>query len=474
MLGWADQHGRRWLAVFAIGYAIRAVVWICGSNLPLVPGDSCHYLEVATSVLRGEGPVKHYVGSFFTGLSATSARAGAGSTTGTRRSTPTSGVRVAARRSALAIHPSKPESPSRRHAASFSTSSACRRSTCSPGGDLTPASGALGAWPCWRCSRCMRSTPGFVLRESLVVLTSILAVWTLTEVWHARRGRRRPGPGPVAGLCGGLAVMARNTASHSSPPPACSSWSPAAGAARPLSALGRLLALVILPGRSPTCWRYDTPVSTRIPRYFEFNFSWTIHHYEKGNTRPSQFYTTANLPEIVRVKVKSLLIIVVYSTMIVGPADCRGILATAPVERAARDAKRRSPGRDDLRGLRAGDAQECRRCDAGRAARALLLAGLRAGVADGGRRAHGMAGSLSDGQRVVPWLAAGYIALVWADPTWAYDASWLVKRFQLHWPALAQRRRLDPGPSGSGSAACTDHDLVSLGAARHEPTGRRS
>ena len=43
----------------------RASIWICGGNLPLVPGDSCHYLEVATSVLRGEGPVKHYVESFF-------------------------------------------------------------------------------------------------------------------------------------------------------------------------------------------------------------------------------------------------------------------------------------------------------------------------------------------------------------------------------------------------------------------------
>ena len=63
--GKLDQHGRRWLAVFALGYALRAAVWICGSNLPLVPGDSCHYIEVATSVLRGEGPVKHYVGSFF-------------------------------------------------------------------------------------------------------------------------------------------------------------------------------------------------------------------------------------------------------------------------------------------------------------------------------------------------------------------------------------------------------------------------
>ena len=52
--------------IFWIGYVIRATVWICGGNLPLVPGDSCHYIEVATSVFRGEGPVKHYVESFFT------------------------------------------------------------------------------------------------------------------------------------------------------------------------------------------------------------------------------------------------------------------------------------------------------------------------------------------------------------------------------------------------------------------------
>ena len=55
---------------------------------------------------------------------------------------------------------------------------------------------------------------GFVLRESLVVLTSILAVWTLTEVWQAesRRARRAWAWPALAGLCGGLAILARNTA----------------------------------------------------------------------------------------------------------------------------------------------------------------------------------------------------------------------------------------------------------------------
>ena len=54
---------------------------------------------------------------------------------------------------------------------------------------------------------------GFVLRESLVALMSILAVWTLTEVLHADPGRRAIWAWAVAaGLCGGLAVLSRTTA----------------------------------------------------------------------------------------------------------------------------------------------------------------------------------------------------------------------------------------------------------------------
>ena len=62
---------------------------------------------------------------------------------------------------------------------------------------------------------------------------------------------------------------------------------------------------------------YGTPFYS-YTNYYEYNFSWTIHHYEKGNTLPSQFYTLANLPDIVRIKIKAVLIIAVYSTMIVG------------------------------------------------------------------------------------------------------------------------------------------------------------
>ena len=59
-----------------------------------------------------------------------------------------------------------------------------------------------------------------------------------------------------------------------------------------------------------------------------------------GNTRPEQFYTLTNAAEIVRVKFKSLLIIAVYSTMIVGlplVAGFTGRLIRCRPERPGRD-----------------------------------------------------------------------------------------------------------------------------------------
>src|SRR5690606_34616428 len=52
---------------------------------------------------------------------------------------------------------------------------------------------------------------GFALRESLVALTSILAVWFLAEIWHTRSGPAW-GWAIIAGGFGGLAILARNTA----------------------------------------------------------------------------------------------------------------------------------------------------------------------------------------------------------------------------------------------------------------------
>ena len=35
-------------------------------------------------------------------------------------------------------------------------------------------------------------------------------------------------------------------------------------------------------------------------------------------------------------------------------------------------------------------------------------------------------------------LACSLVALLWADPTWAYDFSWLSRTYQLHWSALRE------------------------------------
>ena len=55
---WLSPHARRWMLIVAVACSIRAVIWVAGSNLPLVPGDSCHCVEISSSILRGEGPVK--------------------------------------------------------------------------------------------------------------------------------------------------------------------------------------------------------------------------------------------------------------------------------------------------------------------------------------------------------------------------------------------------------------------------------
>src|SRR5262249_32448628 len=53
---------------------------------------------------------------------------------------------------------------------------------------------------------------GFVLRESLVALSAILAVWPLSETWTAPPGSRSVwGWALLAGLFAGLAILARTT-----------------------------------------------------------------------------------------------------------------------------------------------------------------------------------------------------------------------------------------------------------------------
>ena len=433
---WLSRHGQTWLTIFTIGYTIRAIIWICGGNLPLVPGDSSHYLEVATSVMRGDGPVKHYVESFFTDYP----RIREGRGVLDDWATPLDAYVRAATMQIAGIGPDAllDTKIALSKACSFSLNLLClpalygfARRRFGPTIGLL-AMGVLAILPVHAIYA------GFVLRESLVVLTSILAIWTLSEVWHADKNSRWTWTWAAsAGIFGGLAILARTTSMA------------LLGAAGlfflfnhgrrqfgPMLLWVACIILVILPWSLQTFWEYQKPFYS-YTTYFEYNFSWAIHHYEKGNTLASQFYTLGNIPEIVRLKFKSILIIGVYSTMIVGLPIVLGFVG--------RLCSSRGVGRDvdylvltifavfvlaTVKSI----ADVTQVAQLGRYYLPVFVLALPtavAGVLEWGA-------SRRIGNRAIPWLGVSYVALVWADPTWAYDASWLNKPFQLHWPAIRE------------------------------------
>jgi 4-amino-4-deoxy-L-arabinose transferase-like glycosyltransferase len=435
------RPGGSWFLIFFVGYTIRATIWICGGNLPLVPGDSCHYIEVATSVFRGQGPVKHYVESFFTDYT-DYPRFRRGEGVLDDWATPLDAyVRAAAfRLSGIEPGQSLETTVGVAKACSFVTNLLTlpvlylfvRRRF---GPEV-----AIGAMAVLAVLPVHAIYAGFVLRESLVALTAILAVWTLCEAWNSPAVSGLVwGWALLAGLCAALAILARNTGMALV----------AALGVHALFRLGRrrlgallvwasVALLVILPWAIATAREYGWPFHT-YTSYFEYNFSWTVHHYDQGNTRADQFYTMANAPEIVRVKVKSLLIIAVYSTMILGLPLWAGFgwrLLRTPSEAPA-------PGRDAdllvatillvfvLATLKSiPDVTQV--AQLGRYYLPVYVLALPTAVAGASEwlKAHQI------GRKATAWLAASFVVLVWADPTWAYDAGWLVKPYQLHWPAL--------------------------------------
>ena len=430
------RHARRWLMVFWLGYAIRAALWICGGNVPLVPGDSSHYLEVATSVYRGEGATKHYVESFF--LDYPRIREGRGVLDDW--ATPLDAYVRAAWFRIAGVVPG--ESLDRTIAAAKACSFVINLLTLPVlygfarrrfGRDVAlPSMAVLALLPVHAIYA------GFILRESLVALTAVLAVWTLTELWHAPpKSRAIWGWALLAGLCAGLAILARNTALALVGAAAIYSllakWR---GRLVPLVVWGITAGVVILPWAMATISEYGKPFFS-YTGFFEYNFSWTVHHYEKGNTLPEQFYTAANMPEIIRVKIKSLLIIAVTSTMILSLPIVAGFF-----RRLFRPS---GPGQDvdHLVALVAlafvaatikAIADVTQVAQLGRYYLPLFLIMIPTAVA-GLRDWFGL---IRLDRRAIPWIIATFAALVWSDPTWAYDVSWLSKPFQLHWPALRQ------------------------------------
>jgi len=423
------SHGRRWLAIFLVGYALRAGAWVAGGNLPLVPGDSCHYLEVATSVYRGEGPVKHYVESYFRDYPAI--RAGRGVLDDW--ATPLYAYALAGAFRLLGVVPGQPLEATVAVAkgVSFLFSLAALPVVYGFGRRRFDPNVGLGAMAVLAVLPVHVIYAGFALRESLVALTTLAAVWGVTEVWAARGVRAAWGWGVAAGLMTGLAILARNTA-----------MAVAAGVglfalARhgrrrlgPLLTGGAVTAAVIAPWAWATYQEYGQPFYS-YTSYFQYNFSWTVHHYDRGNTLPSQFYTRANASEIVRTKVKSLAIIAVTSAMILSP----------PLLAAALARVRRGGDADRLVGVLGAVfvaatltniADVTQVAQLGRYYLPLFVVALPtavAGLRDAWR-------GLSMPARGVRWVGLTILALLWADPTWAYDAGWFGKPYQLHWPAL--------------------------------------
>ncbi len=424
-----DRHGRRWWAVFVVAYVIRATAWIIGGNLPLVSGDSPHYMEVASSILRGQGPVKHYVESFF--IDYPPIREGKGVLDDW--ATPLYSYVLAAAYRLTGVVPgeSLEATVAVDKGLSFLLNLLCLPALYGFARRRFGREIALGAMALLAIFPVHAIYAGFDLRESLVALMSILAVWALTEVW-ASDGPSAWGWAVAAGLAGGAAILARNTALALLA--AAGLYGIVAHRRKfgPMLAWGLVVSAVIAPWALVTYQTYGKPFYSYTD-YFQYTFSWTVHHYQAGVPRAADFFAAGNLPEIARVKVKALLIIVGYSTMIL---SLPLVLAFA--------GRLVSKERSDVDRLVAWIALVfvgstlARVADVTQVAQlgryylplfCLILPTAAAGLDDWCR-------GLNLTARARPALAAMLVALLWADPTWAYDASWFTRPYQLHWPAL--------------------------------------
>ena len=428
-------RGRSLVVVLSIAYAIRAGVWIAGGNLPLVPADSSHYVEVATSVYRGEGPVKHYVESFF--IEYPAIREGRG--TLDDWATPLYAYVLAGVYRLVGIVPG--QSVERTFAVAKGASFVLNLlSLAALYGFACRAYGRrAGLVVIWILALLPVHAvyAGFALRESLVALTSILAIWLLVESW-ATTGRRAVALAVAAGLAGGLAVLARTTAVPLLA--ACAVYGVIVHRRSHLQSLilwAGVVLITILPWAWTTYRVYGEPFFS-YTNYFRYTFSWAVHHYQTGAPSAGTFFTRANAPEILRVKVKSILIIAAYSTMILSLPVA--LAALFRVWTRAGDTPPMGRTMDRLTPLLAG---------------AFVLATL-AGTSDVTQVAQLGRYFLPLYCLILPTAAAGIVwwslpghprgirmmaiatlaALLWADPTWAHDVSWLVSPFQLHLPAM--------------------------------------
>ncbi len=288
-----SSHGRRGWAVFVVGYAIRAAIWTAGSNLPLVPGDSCHYVEIASSILQGEGPVKHYVESYFADYPAIRENRGVLDDW----STPLFPYLLAGAYRMVGVVPGD----------SLESTFAVPKGLSFVLNLVTlpilyvfarrryGEGVALGSMAVLAVLPVHAIYAGFELRESLVALTSLVAFGCLAELWAAD-GRARWAWAVAAGVFTGLAVLSRNTAMAMAA--AAGLYGLFAGGRRrvgPMLLWGVVTCAVIAPWAWMTYREYGEPFYT-YTKFFQYNFSWTVHHNDHGNTTAKAFYTRETCP----------------------------------------------------------------------------------------------------------------------------------------------------------------------------------
>jgi hypothetical protein len=424
-----SPHSRSWVVIMMVAYTIRATIWIAGSNLPLVPGDSCHYVEIASSILQGEGPVKHYVESFFRDYPAIRRNEGVLDDW----ATPLYSYLLAGSYRVLGITPG--DSIEATFTVAKGLSFALNLATLPVfyffarrrfGPEVGLQSMAvLAVLPVHALYA------GMELRESLVVLTTLLAVGSFVEMTEKPKAWIFWAIG--SGIFTGLAILSRNTAMAAAA--GCGLYSVSNWRGRtiiPMLVWGFVTAIVISPWAYMTYREYGTPFYT-YTKYFSYNFSWAIHHYDQGNTQPSQFFTSTNLPEIIRTKLKSILIVVLYSTMIISVPLMVGFLRRLKTGSNSWDRLTALIGLAFVAGTLVSIADVTQVMQLGRYYVPLFVLMIPSAAA-------GLQGLLSRGlsfpRECKLLIAATMVCLLWADPTWAYDFTWLSKPYQLHWPAL--------------------------------------
>lgn len=438
---WAGRRARLGLAIGYAALSVRLAVWVVAGTWPLVPGDSCHYLETGRSVAQGLGPVKHYVESYFRDYPAI--RQGKGVLDDW--ATPLWAYLLGGlfRVTGVTAGTGVEELAARARGLSLAFNLGCLPLL------YILAKRVHGERVAWGATAVLALLPvhaiygAFELRESVAGFTAVLAVMLTRESWWARGGRGMWGYAVLGGMAMGLAILARNTGMALA----------AAAAVHGLIRHGRRwrgavlawagsLGFAIAPWAWATYQAYGEPFYT-YTKYFAYNFSWTVHHYEKGNTRADQFFTRGNWPEILRVKIRALGIIGMVSTMILGlplAAGLAGRFAWRQREGVERDVA--GAGRDYDRlvflvmlafvaGTLAQVADVTQVEQLGRYYMPVFVLALPTAVA-------GLLGLLDRwGWRGGKWLAGATLAaLWWSNPGWAYDATWLARPYQLHWPGL--------------------------------------